>query len=96
MIDHVYFYDFPGFLQRLQTEGKLIHFPFLLRRTMEERHRYFHPKAQSENKAPRKLCDFAFLASLREIKYSVVAAKNYGRKMLILELQQRVSIVIPY
>jgi hypothetical protein len=35
MIDHVYFYDFPGFLQRLQTEGKLIYFPFLLRRIMK-------------------------------------------------------------
>jgi len=42
MIDQVYFFDFPDFLQRLQMEGKLIHFPFFLRRTMEERCWYWN------------------------------------------------------
>jgi hypothetical protein len=42
MIDQAYFYDFPDFLQRLQTEEKLIHFPFLLRSTKEERYWYWN------------------------------------------------------
>jgi len=38
-------------------------------------------------KTPGKSLLLCFLASLREIKYLVAAAKNYGRKMLILEEQ---------
>jgi hypothetical protein len=41
----------------------------------------FHAKAQSENKTPGKPLRLCSLASLREIKFSVVAAKNYGRKI---------------